>query len=201
MTRPAFRTDDEYDQANGDYGGSRFANYIRGRAAMFSACWDGTYESSLAERFAVMAWDVATGPIMIPGYVRQHRRIMAADPAVSDWDGSLVARVDLITCQPRNLSYVPNGGGFWRDWPAEASWSGDGDLYAYPSGEDLTRSGYLLTSVSLQFALPAFTGLPAAPVATPSLRELADTARTAVRVLARELSAIVDPVIAIIDGD
>lgn len=199
----AFYVDDVYDRENGDGGNgdndrSRFADYVRSRAARFSVCWDGTFESALAERFALIAWDVATGPVMVPGYVRQHRRVIAANPAFSDWDGSLVARVDLITWQPRNLSYVPNGDGFWQDWPTEVSWSGGGERFAYPSGEDLARSGFLLTSVSLQFTVPA-TSLPL-PAPAPSPRRLAAEARDAVRILARELSAIVDPVIARIEG-
>src|SRR5258707_9312525 len=73
--------------------------------------WLGPYERAAplsghgqAFGLAVFAWRGATPPVMSPGYVRRHPRILSARLERADWDSSLTAHVDLVIPQPPSLS-------------------------------------------------------------------------------------------------
>ena len=150
----AFWIDHDYDQDRASDGISRYGTYIRDRQRQFTELWDGTYETGLAERFAALAWQTATGPVMSPGYVRRHPRVIWPTVEVSDWDNSLIATVDLVIPQPGPLRWAKAaaGGGIWRDWPTETLTTPP--RYHEPAGQDLAHSPYLLASASLRFTIP-----------------------------------------------
>jgi hypothetical protein len=196
--RPAmtgtFWIDHDYDRDRASDGISRYGAYVRDRRHLFAEIWDGTFESSLTERFAALAWQIATGPVMSPGYVRRHSRVIGAAVEVSDWDGALIAAVDLVIPQPGPLRWARVAtGGIWRDWPADTL--AGPPRYYEPSGQDLASSPYLLASASLRFTVPPGR-LPHPPAGPGNARHaLVETARDAVRELAGELNQILDPVI------
>ncbi|MCP9954691.1 hypothetical protein [Actinomadura madurae] len=94
-----FRIDAEYDREYASDGVSRYGAYVRDRLnSSFAECWDGTWgePSSRLAAFAAAAWRTATGPVMAPGYVRYHSRVLGARVERSQWDGSLIAAVSLV---------------------------------------------------------------------------------------------------------
>jgi hypothetical protein len=188
----AFWIDRDYDREHASDGVSRYGAYVRD--AVFEP-WTDDQTVELAE----FAWRRATGPVMSPGYIRRHPRICTALLERSDWDGSLLAMVDLVIGQREPLRYLPAGDDLatWRDWPAEFSFSTGYDQWHDPGGEELARGPYLLCQASLRFTVPA-TGL-ARPPAQPSTALLVAQCRDTITALVRTLNAIVSPVIARID--
>lgn len=186
MPDQPFWIDREYDREYASDGVSRYGAYVR--QATFKPWTDEGQHVELA----VYAWDRATTPVMSPGYVRQHPGILSAQLARSDWDGSLIAQVDILTGQPQQFrNGLPGpGDGWWRSWPSEHCIASDREIYYEPGGEDLARSAYLLASVSLRFPIPS-GDLPYAS-AYPQLAYAADEAVT---VVVRELNRIVGPVL------
>lgn len=73
MTTKAFTVDDGHDADMASDGNSRFGAYIRQRRTMF--CEDG-HPVDDRVRFALTAWRIAQPPIMSPGYVRSHLRVV-----------------------------------------------------------------------------------------------------------------------------
>src|ERR1017187_6240513 len=102
LSMDAFWIDIDYDRENATDGVSRYAAYVRQAAASFEP-WS---DNDQAVELAVFAWQQATGPVMAPGYVRRHPRIAAARLARSDWDGSLLATVDLVMPPPHHVPWV-----------------------------------------------------------------------------------------------
>lgn len=148
----AFWIDHDYDREHASDGVSRYGAYLRD--ARFEAWTDDDQRVELAE----FAWERATGPVMSPGYVRYHPRILTARLARSDWDGSLIARVDLLTAQPEYLGRPRSDdvGGLWHDWPDEYSFARERIVYYEPGTEELARRGrYALASLSLRFTVPS----------------------------------------------
>src|SRR5260370_27485119 len=69
VSSEVFRIDREHDRLAATDGVSRYGHYVRDRIpGGFAECWDGTFETRLAERFAALAWRTATGPVMSPPY-------------------------------------------------------------------------------------------------------------------------------------
>jgi len=191
--------DDAYDHSHASNRTSRYGAYIAQHLDTFAECWDGTFDSDLSSHFTAAAWRVAIGPIMAPGYVRYHPRILHTELAHSYWDGSLLARVDLIAPWPHPLQrstqwMQPTGRGWWHDWCNEF-----GDAYCEPSDEDLAKSPYLLTTASLRFSLPT-ADLPLLPAswraqAMPDIAEVVTVAQAAVAVTVKEINQAVGPVL------
>ena len=209
MNLTAFWADGDYDRDSASDGGSRYGAYVRERLEWFqdAGCWE--WDDS-APRYAAVAWRIATGPVMAPGYVRMHPKILNAVVERSDWDGSLLACVDLITGWPHGLerSREWRDGKWWRDWPADTL--GGQETYCWPGGQDLATNPYLLASASLRFAVPpgqlprpparpAFTELDPPPPARDDLRILAEAAQRSVEVLAAELNRVISPVLATLE--
>lgn len=191
----AFWIDADYDRDMASDGRSRYGHYVRDRADRFREAWD--WEESKSARFAATAWRVATGPIMAPGYVRRHPRLLSAQVEVNDWDGSLVGTASLVTPWPQALASRDwqIGGTWWRDWPTDRLFGSDTVRYLDPSGEELSRGQhFLMASAALAFPLPTLQ-LPQLPTSPPVNRELVELARAYVEVLVAEMNRIVSPVI------
>jgi hypothetical protein len=194
----AFWIDDEFDRSAASDGISRFGAYVRQRTSNgFDECWDGTFELALTERFAALAWQTATGPVMSPPYVRRHPVVLSARVEVNleadDSSRRLAAAVELASRWPTGLERRWDGMHRWQQWiwenRLETSWPRE------PEGDEIARGDcFALPSLRLMFAVP--TGdLPAVPVLphVPGQVELA--ARAAVAVLVAQLNEVVGPVL------
>jgi hypothetical protein len=190
MTKPtAFWVDDDYDREYASDGVSRYAHYVN-QHPPFKPWTDNDQDVELA----VFAWDRATGPIMAPGYVRRHSRILAVQLERNEWDGSLAAAVNLITGRPAELreqSTAHPGTRGWLSWPTETVFASDSIRYLDPSGEDLTNGSYLLPSVSLRFKLAT----PSLPWQPARAADFVAICRHAVALVVAALNSMVDPVL------
>lgn len=205
MIQP-FKIDTEYDRDYSNDGrSSRFAAYVRLAEHSFAEAWDGSWDDGTVP-FACTAWRTATGPVMAPGYVRMHPRILSAQIVRNDWDGSLAADVSLVMPQPEPLRHMPlygtpaRLGSTWQDWPAEHPW-GRGEVFCEPSGEDVTQRSYLMASARLCFSLPdtqAALAVPHPGFAEPGVTER--EAREAVEILVDALNEVVGSVLRRIEG-
>jgi hypothetical protein len=187
----AFWVDPDYDREQASDGISRYGAYLRDTA------FEPWTDHDQAVEWAVFAWRRATGPVMSPGYVRYHPRVLATRLERSGWDGSLVAGVDLVSSWPKQVEAALARGlrlgdqdAYWQDWPTGYR-GGDTISYYEPSEADVAARPYLLATLSLQFTLPSAT-LPQPP-ATPAA--LLSTGQQAVDVVVAELNQIVGPVL------
>jgi hypothetical protein len=187
----AFWVDGDYDREFASDGMSRFGAYLR------DAAFEPWTDDDRTAEWAVFAWQRATGPVMSPGYVRYHPRVLAARLERSGWDGSLVAGVDLVSSWPEQVTMALAGGvrlggrdAYWRDWPAEYR-GGETVSYCEPSEADVAARPYALATLSLQFTVPS-AALPEPP-ATPAA--LLGAGQRAVTVVVAELNRIVGPVL------
>ncbi|MFI6503712.1 hypothetical protein [Nonomuraea typhae] len=171
---------------------ARYGAYVRQREHLFAEMWrdDPTAE------FATLAWRIARAPIMSPPYVRSHGRVLTAELKVSNYDGALVAVVELATAQPEVLRRFPRGeeGRWWSDWPSD-SWTGR--LYEPEvTEEDLAHRSYLLTSTKAVFAVPTAS----LPAVAGSALPLEDLARRSVAELVLLVNRVVDPLLDVIEN-
>jgi hypothetical protein len=187
----AFWVDRDYDREHASDGVSRYGAYLR------DAAFEPWTDHDRAVEWAVFAWERATGPVMSPGYVRYHPRVLGARLERSGWDGSLVAAVNLVSSWPAEIKTVLTGAvrlgdrdGYWQDWPAEYL-GGDTVGYHEPGEADLAARPYLLATLSLQFTVPS--AALAEPPATPAA--LLSAGQHAVAVVIAELNRIVGPVL------
>jgi hypothetical protein len=192
----AFWVDRDYDRSHASDGVSRYGAYLR------DATFEPWTDHDQAVEWAVFAWERATGPVMSPGYVRCHPRVLGARLARSGWDGSLAAGVTLVSAWPeqliRGLARAVRLGdqeAYWQDWPAEYR-SGGPACYYEPSEADIAARPYLLTTVSAQFTVPS-ASLPDPPAASADRLE---AGRQAVAVVLPELNRVVGPVLSAVCG-
>ncbi|MFC4051181.1 hypothetical protein ACFOY4_15930 [Actinomadura syzygii] len=194
-----FWVDGDYDRDYASDGVSRYGAYVRDRLdTTFAECWDdGDSPAFRLAEFAAAAWRTATGPVMAPGYIRCHSRVLGAQVERSTWDGSLIASVSLVAPWPAELARSAGWrrGLSWRDWPTELR--GEGHDFVHPSERDVTESPFLQASLALTFPVP-LDRMPSAP-AGPR-RDVVGRARQTVQVLAAELNYIVRPVLDVLDG-
>jgi hypothetical protein len=190
----AFWIDRDYDREQASDGISRYGAYLR------DATFEPWTDHDQAVEWAVFAWRRATGPVMSPGYIRYHPRVLAAQLERSGWDGSLIAGVNLVSAWPEQLTRalvrvvrLDDRDVYWQDWPTE--YRGDTTCYYEPSEADIAARPYLLTTLSLQFTVPS-AALPQPP-ATPAA--LLSAGQQAVAVVVAELNRIVVPVLAVGD--
>jgi hypothetical protein len=189
----AFWVDRDYDREYASDGISRYGAYLR------HAAFEPWTDHDQQVEWAVFAWQRATGPVMSPGYVRHHPRVLAAQLERSGWDGGLVANVTLVSAWPEQLTAalvkaVRLGGreAYWQDWPTEYL-GGDITRYHEPSEADVAARPYLLTTISLQFTVPS-AALPQPPATSGALLS---AGQRAVAVVVAELNRIVSPVLGV----
>jgi hypothetical protein len=197
MNTAAFWVDRDYDRCHASDGISRYGAYLR------DASFEPWTDNDRAVEWAVFAWERATGPVMSPGYVRYHPRVLAARLGRSGWDGSLMAGVTLVSLWPEEIKTplsraIPPGDweAYWRDWPMECL-GGDTVSYHEPTEADVAARPFLLTTVSVQFTVPS-AALPGPPAASAARLE---AGQQALAVVVDELNRVVGPVLRAVLGD
>jgi hypothetical protein len=180
----AFWLDQDFDREHAGDGSSRYGAVVRSRTDLFDESWGDIAPVS----FACTAWRLATEPILSPGFVRWHRRIVHAVCVRNSWDGGLGAHVRLVSPWPAELTWSrewwrDRG---WRDWPQTFG------QYLQPTDQDLSRNPHLRASLLVQAPLP-LDSLPQAP--EDPTDDVSEKARHAVTVLVRELNELLTPIV------
>lgn len=152
MTGNPFWLDRDYDRDYASNGHSRYADYLRQASGSFREI----YADDPTVEFAAVAWRPANGPIMVPGLVRHHPRVISAEALRSDWNGLMVGSVRLVAPPPRQLADVRTPEGCWYHDLKLDSWL---DRYEGVGGQELESAAYLTTEVQVLWQLPAH-GLP-----------------------------------------
>jgi hypothetical protein len=190
----AFWVDRDYDREQASDGASRYGAYLR------DAPFEPWTDSDRAVEWAVFAWRRATGPVMSPGYVRYHPRVLSAGLERSGGDGNLIADVKLVSSCSEQLTSVlvravrlGDQDAYWQDWLTE--YRSGTTCYHEPGEVDIAARPYLLTTVTLQFTVLS-AALPAPPATSAALLSVG---QQAVAVVVAELNRIVGPVLAVGD--
>ncbi|MDL4776366.1 MULTISPECIES: hypothetical protein [Thermomonosporaceae] len=181
----AFWTDDRYDRERARGGAGRYAERLRDNVGEFGAAWGDI----APVEFACAAWRVATPPLTSPGYVRWHRRVLSATCVRNTWDGSLTARVRLVSPPPAPLTVS-------RTWWRDRGWQGWPEVFGQfvePAEQDLAKAPHLRASLEMDAPVP-LGRLPAAPDGLDGTLE--ETAHRALVVLVGELNELLAPIIA-----
>jgi hypothetical protein len=179
--------DQDWDQSRASDGVSRYGAYLRGHTELFDRWREapGGITQDPGE-FAIAALQVATGPIMSPGYVRWHPRVL--DYKLSHGEnpepGRLVLKVTLATSPPLWL------GSPWRSWTERF-----GDPWCEPDDDRHVA----LARLELRWPLPTATlprpHRPARP-GQPNLRD----AKASVLALVAQINQTAGPVLAKLEG-
>jgi hypothetical protein len=178
-----------WDRANASDGVSRYGAYLRGHAEEFEP-WHGEEAPDGITRdpseFAIGAFRVACGPIMSPGYVRWHPRVLDHQVGYGeDPDPSrLVCTLTLAISLPMWL------GSPWWSWTTHM-----GREWSEP---DETRHA-ALASLRLRWPIPVAILPHPRPPTRPGVPNLAD-ARASVRALVTAINAAAGPVLATLEG-
>jgi hypothetical protein len=180
--------DADWDRANASDGVSRYGAYLRSHAEAFAPFYgpDASGITLDPGEFAAAALRVATGPIMSPGYLRWHPRVL--DHTVSHGENPepdrLVCELTLALSVPRWL------GPPWQGWTQHLGrdWcEPDDDRHA------------ALARLELRWPLHT-SALPRPhPPGAPSEPNLRD-ATAAVAALAAAINATAGPVLARLEG-
>jgi hypothetical protein len=190
MTATADRVcwvDSDWDRSNASDGVSRYGAYLRGHTELFDP-WREAPNGITQDpgEFAIAALQVATGPIMSPGYLRWHPRVLdyKLDRGLDPEPGRLVCTVILATSLPLWL------GTPWRSWTTYM-----GRDWSEP--DDAKHAA--LARLELRWPLPV-AGLPHPTKPTrPGLPNLGD-AKASVRALVAAINATAGPVLAKLEG-
>ncbi len=167
--------DSDWDRTNASDRVSRYGAYLRSHTELFDYSW-GEAPGSITEdpgEFAIAALQVATGPIMSPGYVRWHPRVLdyKLDRGLDPEPGRLVCTVTLATSLPLWL------GSPWWSWTERL-----GDPWCDP---DDTRHA-ALARLELRWPIPVATlprpHRPARP-GQPNLRDAKGLVRALVEAI------------------
>lgn len=178
-----FWIDGKYDQEHAEEGSSRYSQELRRNMAAFTGLWGDIAPVA----FACAAWRVATPPVMSPGYVRCHRRVLSASCRRNEWDGTMNAHVELVSPMPAELTAS-------REWWHDRGWQGWPEIFGQfvePAEQDRAKIPYLRTTLLVDVPVP-LDGLPAAPDQPEGMEK---AARRAVAVLVRELNDILAPIL------
>jgi hypothetical protein len=185
--------DDDYDRDNASDRVSRYGAYLKQNASLFRNAW--TDEPAPVEdpaEFAVHAWTVATGPIMVPGYVRVRPDLHGVTLHRDDEDGALYADVHVplrhaqIGGDTKRFPYA------WQDWEREPDYSGD-EYWGMLEPRSFKKPSVLATAV---VRIP---GRDWGGLITPTAyegRTLVDEARQAVFMVAQHINDDAGPIVA-----
>jgi hypothetical protein len=193
----AFWIDEEYDRDQASDGASRFGAYVRQSrlvAECLAECNDaaGQDRQTVQARFAAAAWETALPPVMSPGYVRRHKRVLSARVEFNAWHATLTGSVELVTPWPQPLADSRDWqrGTWWHDWPCERF--GAVEYWREPGEDELAARPYLMAGARLEFPLRPAVPLPVVPSGPRGAEE---AAQQAVRTLMLAMNAVVTPVI------
>ncbi|WP_354641322.1 hypothetical protein [Kitasatospora camelliae] len=152
--------DDAHDRAHASDGYSRFGAYLAHNPGLLHD--DG--QPLTAKEFAFSTWQIATGPVMSPGYVRIRPDIHAVTLVSTGEDGHDVAlRID-VPLRHRALAEWPAM--IVGDWQADPWATGNSGFTALVEPERTDRTALLITATIL-VPVPARL-LDAPTVAEPS---------------------------------
>ncbi|GAA4851310.1 hypothetical protein GCM10025787_38110 [Saccharopolyspora rosea] len=166
-----FATDERYDRDHASDYRSRYGAYLRQNVALFLDFYDEPTRDRL--EFAAAAWRVAQSPVMSPGYVIRHPRIVETS-AAWDFEGRMGITVAVAAEVPRQLARSLYGS--WRGW--------DRQYWAEP--ED---NNFPVATALLRFRVPMSPdGLPV-PSYSPAAVPNTDTAKAAVEVICGRLNS------------
>jgi hypothetical protein len=179
--------DADWDRSRASDGISRYGAYLRGHTQLFDPWHEAT--DGITEHpgeFAIAALQVATGPIMSPGYVRWHPRVLdyKLDRGLDPEPGRLVCQVTLATFLPLWL------GSPWRGW---TEWFGN------PWREPDDAKHAALARLELRWPIPVATLPHPRPPARSGYPNLAD-AKASVRALVEVINQTAGPVLAKLEG-
>ena len=179
---PLVRVDDEYDADYASDRGSRFGGYLRQRARMFAE--DGEDLSAVA--FAALAWQVASTPVMCPGYVRRRGDLEAIRAWHADEPGTLLVDVEVRLRIPGLLDGPATG---WASWSRHLPGEGGYDAFLEP---DDIKPAVLVTA---HVRVP----IPAGELLEPKITRLGAVdvheAKTAVSIVCRWVNETAGPVV------
>src|SRR6266545_8105839 len=168
---------------------SRYGAYLRGHTELFEP-WQGEDTPDRITRdpgdFAIAAFKVATGPIMSPGYVCWHPRVLDHEVSYGDDPDPrrLVCKLTLAVTLPLWL------GSPWRSWTHYM-----GRDWREPDENQHAA----LTSLVLRWPLPAASLPRPKPPRRSGVPNLAD-AKASVRALVAAFNATAGPVLAKLEG-
>jgi hypothetical protein len=185
--------DDRYDREYASNGVSRFGAYLKQNASLFRDGWsDEPAPIKDPAEFAVHAWQVATGPIMAPGYVRFRPDLHGVKLHRDDDDGSLYVDVHV----PLPHAYIGRGTSrfpySWQDWELERDYDGEGYRGMQEPRENKRLS--VLASAVVRVPGREWTGL-ITPTAYEG-RTLLDEAREALFVVTQCINDDAAPIVA-----
>jgi hypothetical protein len=179
--------DEDWDRSNASDQVTRYGAYLRGHTELFDPWRDapGGITEDPGE-FAIAAFRVACGPIMSPGYVAWHPRVLEHTVSYGeDPDPSrLVAKVALATSLPMWL------GSPWWSWTTYL-----GRDWSEP--EEARHAA--LARLELRWPIPVATLPDPRPPARPGSPNLRD-AKASVRALVEAINAAAGPVLAKLEG-
>ncbi|GAB7182175.1 hypothetical protein ATKI12_2006 [Kitasatospora sp. Ki12] len=183
--------DDDYDRRHASDGNSRFGVYLDRYAGLPR---EGEPPYTGAE-FAVVAWGIATAPVMSPGYVRIRPDLLAvtAHPAEDD-PTALVLRITAPV--PHHALATRPRPGRWLDWERDCHDRGPWSPTVEPIPD---RRPVMLLSAYLCLPVPAATLV--VPTANRVGPELTGQAKAAVAVLAEHVNRLAGPAVAALLGD
>lgn len=182
---PAFTIDERYDRDYASDGHSRYGSYLAQHAHLFL---DGGVPTADVVWFAFSAWEVATPPIMTPGYLRTDPRIIATDPHGDD-DGRPAMTIHLVAPLPQRIPYVLG--------PRIHTWEplGAGQVHTWQQPWDNDRISAFTT---LTLRIPLAVGSLPTPRYRVDIPDLA-TARQAVTVLCTAVNPVISAALAVLD--
>ncbi|GAA0968929.1 hypothetical protein [Actinocorallia libanotica] len=146
-----FRFNDAHDRESASDGVSRYGYYLRQRQDQF-ADWDDPQAVTVDPVvFTQLSWEIANSPTMSPPYLDwQAERVQSVTCTGSEYDGALIARVQLAVPRPAQLR---NLRGF-QEWNRGSSFANLSGYYT-PLDNDVAYRPAMLTSTTLLFHIPA----------------------------------------------
>lgn len=188
------RINDTYDRENASDGVSRFGAYLRQRPKEFRDAWsDDPAPIEDAEEFAWRAWQVATGPVMVPGYAQVRPDLHGVTLHRDDDDGTLYADVH-VPLQQHHIGGGPKRFPYsWQDWESDRDPWAETDYLSLVEPRDNKRAS-VLASVIVRVPGREWSGL-VTPTAYEG-RTLLDEAQETLAAVVRNLNVDAAPIVA-----
>lgn len=149
-TTTLWRCADDYDLDQASDGLSRYGAYLASHTNRLSEDWPAV------EYWVMWCWDVATPPIMSPGYARWSDPVESTTIWRDSWDGSLAATVVVRTALPVDLP--PR----WLSWRYDLT-----NRLADPRNEGEMGGGRSAALARVTLEGPFNRGLPVGGVGEP----------------------------------